>query len=128
MQNQNRGFEEEGTVPFCPDCRTTFQEDVLTCHKCHVDLLPDLAPAQVSEYVNWQIVCSVPNEVAGYILRSVLEDEGFQVYLHSHEMSFFGGIKGHPGKSEWGDILVPADCVRHAHDCIKAYYDSLREG
>ncbi len=115
-------------MPFCPDCRKTFQDDVLTCDECYVDLLPDLAPAQFSEYVNWQIVCSVPNEVAGYILRSVLEDEGLQVHLYSHEMPFCGGIKGHPGKSEWGDILVPADSVRHAHDCINTYYDSIREG
>ena len=114
-------------MPFCPDCSRTFKEQDMTCKQCHVDLLPDLAPAQVSESVGWYSVCSVPNEVAGYILRSVLEDKGIQVYLQSNEMSFYGGIKGHPGKSEWGDIIVPTNSVKRAQDCIKAYYDSLKE-
>ena len=115
-------------MPFCPDCKRIYKEDKLTCEKCHVDLLPDLAPAHVPDAVGWYIVYSVPNEVAGYILRSVLEDEGIQVYLRSNEMSFFGDIKGHPGRSEWGDLLVPSHSVRRAQDCIKAYYDSLKEG
>lgn len=114
-------------MPFCPDCMTTYNETQSTCTNCNIDLLPDLAPAQDPESVEWYTVCSVPNQVAGYILKDVLEDEGIPVFLQCHGMSVYGGIKGHPGKSEWGDIHVPSNSVKRAQDCIKAYYDSIKE-
>lgn len=115
-------------MPFCPQCKTEYKEDVLTCTECQGDLLPGLVPAQVPESADWYVVESVPNEVAGHILKSVLEDDGIAVYLRSHEMPAYGGIKGNAGKSEWGDILVPGFCVQRARECLKAYFDSLQEG
>lgn len=114
-------------MPFCPQCKTEYKEDVLTCSECQVDLLPGLVPAQVPESVDWYVVESVPNEVAGHILKSVLEDEGIHVYLRTHEMPALGGIKGNVGKSECGDILVPGFSVQRARECLKAYFDSLKE-
>lgn len=114
-------------MPFCPQCNTEYKEEVLTCSKCEGDLLPGLVPAQVPESVNWYVVQSVPSEVAGHILKSVLEDEGINVYLRSHEMPAYGGIKGNAAKSEWGDILVPGYAVLLARECLKAYFDSLKE-
>ncbi len=114
-------------MPFCPECNTNHKDGVLTCPKCQEDLLPGLAPTQVPESVDWYVVKSVPNEVAGLILKSVLEDDGIEVYLRSHEMPACGGIKGNATKSEWGDILVPTYSVQLARDCLKAYLDSLKE-
>ena len=114
-------------MPFCPQCKTEYEEDVLTCSECQGDLLPGLVPAQVPESVDWYVVESVPNEVAGHILKSVLEDEGIHVYLRTHEMPAHGAIKGNVGKSEWGDILVPGFSVQRARECLKAYLDSLKE-
>ena len=98
----------------------------MTCPECQEDLIPCLAPTQVPESVDWCVVESVSNEVAGLILQSVLEDEGIEVFLRSHEMPA-PGIKGNVGKSEWGDILVPTYNVQFAQECIKDYYDSLKE-
>ena len=114
-------------MPFCPECNTDYKEDVLICLECNEDLLPGLAPTQGAESVDWYTVKSVSNEVAGHILKSVLEDEGIEVYLRSHEMPAVGGIKGNAGESEWGDLLVPTYSVQHALECIKAYFDSLNE-
>jgi hypothetical protein len=114
-------------MPFCPECNTDYKDEVMTCPECQEDLIPCLAPTQVPESVDWCVVESVSNEVAGLILQSVLEDEGIEVFLRSHEMPAYAGIKGNVGKSEWGDILVPTYNVQFAQECIKDYYDSLKE-
>ena len=112
-------------MPFCPECNTESKDDSLTCSECNVDLLPGLAPTQVPEPVDWCVVRPVPNEITGYILKSVLEDEGIEVYLRSHEIPVYGGIKGTASKSEWGDILVPTYSVQQARECIQEYLDSI---
>ncbi len=116
-------------MPFCPQCKAEYKAaEVSTCPDCQVDILPSLAPTQVPEYVGWYAVESVPSEVAGIILKSVLEEAGIDVYLRCHEMPAHGGIKGNAGKSEWGDVLVPTDCLSRAQQCLKTHFDSLREG
>ena len=99
----------------------------MICSDCNVDLLPSIVEAQAQEAVDWYVVQSVPNEVAGYILKSVLEDEGIEVFLRSNEIPAYGGLKGTLVKSEWGDILVPTYSVQRALECIKEYLDSLDE-
>lgn len=114
-------------MPFCPQCKIEFEQDSTECIECEEELLPSLIPAQVPGDADWHVVESVPNEVAGYILMNVLEDEGIHVYLRSNEIPAYGGIKGNPGKSEWGDILVPGYSVQIARETIKSYFDSLKE-
>ncbi len=75
---------------------------------------------------NWHAIESVPNEVAGNIIKSVLEEAGIAVYLRPHDTPAYGGaLKGNAGKSEWGDVLVPADSLPQARECLKTYFDSL---
>lgn len=115
-------------MPYCPECKTDYKENVMICTDCNVDLLPSLILTQGQDSVDWYVVQSVPNEVAGYILKSVLEDEGIEVFLRSNEIPAIGGLKGTLVKSEWGEILVPTYSVQHAMECIKEYFDSLNEG
>ena len=79
-EQHNTRNEEGLTMPYCPECKTDYKEKVMICSKCNVDLLPGLVPTQERGAVDWYEVQSVPNEVAGYILKSVLEDEGIEVF------------------------------------------------
>ena len=82
----------------------------------------------VQEYGDWYVVESVPNELAGNILQSVLEDAGIPVYLRCHDVPYYGGIiKGNAWQSEWGDVLVPMNLLPQAQKHLKAYFDSLRD-
>lgn len=112
-------------MPYCPECNVEYKENVTTCSKCNDDLLPDIVPAQGQGTVDWYVVHSVPNEVSGYILKSVLEDEGIEVFLRSNEIPAYGGLKGTLVKSEWGELLVPTYSIQRAMECIKQYLDSL---
>ncbi len=115
-------------MPFCPQCNVTYKETISICLDCQVDLVPQAPQTEVSEYGDWYAIESVPNELAGNILRSVLEDDAIPVYVRCHEVPYYGGVKGNAGKSEWGDILVPTNLVPRARECLKTYFDSLKEG
>ena len=114
-------------MPFCPQCNTTYKEAISTCPDCQVDLIPHAAQTEIPEYGDWYAIESVPNELAGNILQSVLEDDGIPVYLRCHEVPNYGGVKGNASQSEWGDVLVPINLVPRARLCLKAYFDSLKE-
>ncbi|MXZ00822.1 hypothetical protein F4Y93_09330 [Candidatus Poribacteria bacterium] len=98
-------------MPFCPECNVTYKEAISICPDCQIDLVPQAAQ----------------NELAANILRSVLEDSNIPVYVRCHEVPNYGGVKGNAGQSEWGDILVPTNLVPQARECLKAYFDSLKE-
>ena len=114
-------------MPFCPQCTAEYKPEVSTCSDCQVALVPELIHTEITEYGDWYTVESVPNELAGNILQSVLEDEGIPVYLRCHEAPNYGGVKGNVGASEWGDVLVPINLLPQAREFLKAYFDSLQE-
>lgn len=97
------------------------------CSDCHVTLVSQVTQTEVTEYGDWNTLESVPNELAGNILQGVLEEDGIPVYLRCHEVPYYGGVKGNVGQSEWGDILVPADLLSQARECLKVYFDSLQD-
>jgi hypothetical protein len=86
-----------------------------------------LPQTEFTEYGDWYAVESVPNELAGNILQSVLKDDGIPVYLRCHDVPYYGGVKGNAAESEWGDVLVPVNLLPQARESLKAYFDSLKE-
>ena len=76
------------------------------------------------EYISWEIVHQVPNEMVGNIFKSVLESAGFDVLLRSHEVVAHGGLSPKP---QWGDILVRSDDVERAEEIVNAYIASLSD-
>ena len=114
-------------MPFCPQCNAEYKPEVLMCSDCKVQLVPELVQTDVTEYGDWCVVESVPNELAGNILQSVLQEEGIPVYLRCHEVPYYGGVKGNIRQSEWGDVLVPVNLLPQAQASLQAYFDSLQE-
>lgn len=114
-------------MPFCPQCHAEYKIEVSMCSDCQVMLVPQRIPTEVTEYGDWYTVESVPNEMAGNILQSVLEEGGIPVYLRCHEVPYYAGVKGNLGQSEWGDLLVPVDLLPQARECLKVYFDSLQD-
>ena len=114
-------------MPFCPQCNAEYKSEVSTCSDCKVLLVPELIQTEVTEYGDWCVVESVPNELAGNILQSVLQEEGIPVYLRCHEVPYYGGVKGNATQSEWGDVLVPINVLPQARESVRAYFDSLQE-
>lgn len=112
-------------MPFCTRCNTEYEVEASSCPTCSET--SDI-PSEVTEYGDWAVVESVPNELVGNILQSVLEEEGIPVYLRCHDVPYYGGVKGNAGNSEWGDVLVPANLQQRAQAYLKAYLESLQDG
>jgi hypothetical protein len=111
-------------MPFCPQCNAEYTEHILICADCRVALVPERPTEETVEYINWEIVHQVPNEVVGNIIKSVLESAGFDVMLRSHEVVAHGGLSPKP---YWGDILVRRDELESAEELVSAYIASLSE-
>lgn len=111
-------------MPFCPQCRCEFNEGVLICVDCRVDLVFELSPDDCVEYVDWKIVQSVSSEILGNILKGVLEDGGIEAVLRSHDMPSVGGVQG-DFSPDWGDILVHPDELERGQHLIESYLGSL---
>ena len=111
-------------MPFCPQCNAEYIENVSICADCQVALVPERQTEDTVEYINWEVVHQVPNEVVGNIIKSVLESAGFDVLLRSYEVVAHGGLSPKP---QWGDILVRGDDVEGAEAIINAYISSLSE-
>ena len=114
-------------MPYCPQCNAEYKPEVSICPDCKVQLVPELMQTEVTEYGDWYAVESVPNELAGNILKGVLEGEGIPVYLRCHDVPYYGGVKGNATQSEWGDVLVPINLLPQARESLQAYFDSLQE-
>ncbi len=111
-------------MPFCPQCNAEYTEHVLICADCRVALVPERPTEETVEYISWEIVHQVPNEMVGNIFKSVLESAGFDVLLRSHEVVAHGGLSPKP---QWGDILVRSDDVERAEEIVNAYIASLSD-
>ena len=111
-------------MPFCPQCNAEYIEDVSICADCQVALVPERQTEDTVEYINWEVVHQVPNEVVGNIIKSVLESAGFDALLRSHEVVAHGGLSPKP---QWGDILVRSDDLERAEEIVNAYITSLSE-
>lgn len=111
-------------MPFCPQCDAEYIEKFSICADCQVALVPERKSEDTVEYISWEVVHQVPNEVVGNIIKSVLESAGFDVLLRSYEVVAHGGLSPKP---QWGDILVRSDNLESAEAIVNAYISSLAE-
>ena len=112
-------------MPFCPQCKAEYTEGILICADCQVELVSERPPDDTVEYVDWEIVHHVPNEVAGNMIKGILEGAGIGVVLHSHGINALGGIKEDWSKPYWGEVLVHTDDLERAKAIIDEYLGSL---
>ena len=111
-------------MPFCPQCNAEYIEGVLICADCQVVLVPERRTEDAVEYISWEVVHQVPNEVVGNIIMSVLKSAGFDAILRSHEVVAHGGLSPKP---QWGDILVRSGDLDRAEEFLNVYISSLSD-
>lgn len=108
-------------MPFCPKCRAEYVEGVDTCEDCHVPLVAELPPKDVPDYVELVEIQRVPDEVAGVMMKGVLENSGIGVVLLPAK------IAGYNIKSTWywGKLLVPKEDLEISRKLLDDYLNSL---
>ena len=112
-------------MPFCPQCKAEYTEEISMCADCQVELVSERPPDDIVEYVDWEIVHHAPNEVAGNMIKGILEDAGIDVVLRSHGINALGGIKEDWSEPYWGEVMVQADDLERGKEIIDEYLASL---
>jgi len=69
-------------MPFCPECRSEFRENFTMCQECNVSLVESLEKEE-DQMAELEVVCSLAEEQAAYIIRGYLESEGIPCVLEN---------------------------------------------
>jgi hypothetical protein len=109
-------------VPFCPQCKAEYTEDVTVCADCQIELVAERSPEDTVSYVDWEVIQEVPNEFIGNMIKGVLEGEGIDTVVWPHEINALGGIQLEP---EWGEVLVHRDNLQKAKGVVDEYLATL---
>ena len=69
---------------FCPQCKSEYQEGVVSCADCKVALVPSLESELEPEFIEYEKVLSTCNPMEIGIIKSVLASEGI-IYFFQGE-------------------------------------------
>ena len=96
---------------FCPRCKTTYGEGVLTCPDCQVELIAEPKPGEEPEYVEYEEVLSTYSHGDIVMLKSLLDAENVTYYVLGER---FGDLYRQPAK-----LMVSTDDAAMVREIIK---------
>jgi hypothetical protein len=72
-------------MPFCPVCRSEYEQGIEKCRDCDVPLVESLPPENAEAEPNAHLVeiYEAAGDEEGYIIRGLLESEGIMCSLSS---------------------------------------------
>ena len=117
-------------MPFCPQCRDEFEDEVEVCPDCGATLVPELPrktiPSAVNKLRNETLVyaATAPNELVGGFWRGILEDNGIKCILKSEELR---AAQYALLQNRWQRIFVLRSNQRKAKEILKPFEQSEKE-
>ncbi len=113
-------------MPYCPACRTEYEDGVARCADCGARLVPELPPEPVAEWdaTEWVTVEEVGDEVAARIVEGYLLERGFAVRVlsrHDHQLATT------LGELSTVEVQVPVRDLERAIEALEAL-DAEAEG
>ena len=93
MAPQQPGFRDikpkrQGTIMFCPECRTEFIDGITECSDCHVPLVETLPEEPEPEFVAFTEVLATYNPADIAFLKSLLDSEGIRYFFKGEHFMY----------------------------------------
>ncbi len=70
-------------MPYCPECKEEFREEITQCSECNVALVEALEEEAVVEMDDLARLCTVQQEEDAHIIRGYLENVGIPCQLEN---------------------------------------------
>ncbi len=86
----------------------------------------EVAEGEESSIADWMILGTVPDESAGRMLKSVLENHDINSYLRPMTVSWYDTVKDSFFEHDWGEILVPKEKLKDARRILKEVLKTTR--
>lgn len=85
---------------FCPNCRAEYKEGITLCADCNVELVHELLPEDIAEYVDLVDLETYPDRNEAELAKGVLSGSGIEAVIYGDEyggyapaLSFSEGVK-----------------------------------
>ena len=108
-------------MPYCPKCRSEYDEGIKTCYDCRCDLVDELPPEQESaenemHFVREALLMTVADEMEYRIVESKLAQYDIPVSKKYREAGAVTQI--YMGRTFGLDLYVPEAALRQAKEII----------
>lgn len=104
-------------MPYCPNCKSEYQEGILVCADCGVDLIPELPAEEHLESRDLELIYTCSDQIEAEMIRANLESIDLDVTILTQKDQNFPAV----GDFAIIKLFVPADQV----DAAKNYLTNL---
>ena len=96
-------------MPFCPECRRSYEPGVVLCRDCRSTLVDQLPRAVGWEDSGFVVLRDVPDAVTAAMWLGALESQGLHPVVHSNALPAYGNVLRDWKTEAWGALIVPSE-------------------
>ena len=96
-------------MPFCPECRKSYETGVVLCRDCRSTLVDELPTAVGWDQSGYVLLREVPDAVTAAMWQGALESQGLHPVVQSHVLPAYGSVMRDWSAQAWGALVVQND-------------------
>ena len=108
-------------MPYCPECKAEYVDDVTECPDCKVELVDALPENEKSIEINWVPLRSVPGKPYAAMVTEILDKEEIPNYVKSDAISTAYLSSG----TGIAVIYVPEEHLTRAEEILNQMLDHI---
>jgi hypothetical protein len=95
-------------MPFCPECRRSYETGVVLCRDCQSHLVDELPKAAGWDESGYVLLREVPDSVTAAMWLGALESQGLHPVVQSNALPAYGNVLRDWSAQTWGALVVPS--------------------
>ena len=108
-------------MPFCPECRRSYEAGVVLCRDCQSPLVDELPVAVGGDESGYVLLHEVPDAVTAAMWQGALESQGLHPVVQSNALPAYGSVMRDWSAQAWGALVVPNDEYEEAKSVLEDF-------